>query len=253
MSRKRSRPVSRRRTKDDVIRAVFNSVDELDYLISGYDAGRFHLARTMAQTLDRLIRSELLHTRLRNDLSYLSFGSETDDGNIMTSMTHFGVMLKNSIQDPQGRHCIQFYPMTRRDEDGPGLPNPPTEKSFRVWNDEPIFVEGAGGRSNTIPLLTKDQVPFGKRRKLTRGQLLNRTRNEVGAHFDMNESEDFAFSRQWLGLYNFGIVEKDGAEVNTSANPERFLFQNTPADAMIRTIAEEVVDSARLWAPLRDS
>ena len=64
MSRKIKKRIVGKRVPDEAKKAVFHSIDELQYLNAGYDDGKLHLARTMAQTIDRLVRAELFQTGL---------------------------------------------------------------------------------------------------------------------------------------------------------------------------------------------
>jgi hypothetical protein len=136
----------------------------------------------------------------------------------------------------EGRIPITFQPISL---------NPPARSVLRFtewWND-PIYIEGAGGSSGRFPVNGTHEIPFEKRRRLTRVSLINRLRNEIGAHFDGSESEDFAFSTTWNKCVSFGITDDSGVELTLDGNPEAFEVRNTFADAMVRAIAGEVLAS----------
>lgn len=179
----------RLRSQQEACSAVISSLAELKALNEHYNSGNHLSARTIAQTLLRLIDEELTKVCKRRELSLASFCVPPSPENLFPHIGFF-VFGKadgdaiNEIQD------TWFLPAFRG-------PNAKRILRFSKWLSEPIFLEGAGGASHRIPLKKCEQVPFAKRRNISRNTLLKKVRNEVGAHFLRHESEDFAFS--WTG------------------------------------------------------
>lgn len=200
------------------------------------------MARTMAQSVDRLVRGELHRTRRKTKFTYLSFCSEPDPKNLAPHIGFFAIGLGAS--DPAREISrVTFVPTFVGGE----LPQHAKPMQFAAWWAEPIFIEGAGGANGLIPLEESKQIKFDKRKRITRNTLINRTRNEVGAHFDEEVSDEFAFAWSWGKLVSLGHQWPSGNDWNIDDHPEHFELVNTPADAMIRMISEEIVRSAKGW------
>jgi hypothetical protein len=113
---------------------------------------------------------------------------------------------------------------------------------FKEWWSETIYVEGAGGSSGFFPLSPDEQRPFKKRGRVLRRELIERTRNEMGAHYDDSVSEIWNFYTRWDRAMTFATKWKSGNEWSSDENPEHFRVRNTVADAAIRCVAGEVMD-----------
>jgi hypothetical protein len=87
-----------------------------------------------------------------------------------------------------------------------------------------------------------DEIPYLQRRNF-----IYRARSESGAHYDSWLSEAHEILRDPFVAFGGSIqmTLSTGEEINQRSNPDRFVYVNTPADACIRSIANELLATFR--------
>lgn len=230
------------RTKDDALAASAATIDELSLLNSGYDRGDIRLARTMAQSVNRLIADELQHTGERRRIRFVSTSKEPNPRNLFPQWKLIVIRVETKV-DKMGRFRVEFLP---------DIEEIHTSKNqiwlkFSDWCSEKVLIEGASGFGFSVSIKKQDHIAFEKRRSITRQGLINRTRNEVGSHFSRGVSDEFQFSRSWGKKFPIVVNSPSGEKISLVEHPDRFTVINTPADAMIRRISEEIVISGQRW------
>lgn len=237
MSRREKIEPRRKRSQDDAITHGRGTIEEIRALCAVYDGGNFLASRTLATLIARLAQDELRLARMQGSTKLVSYARSISGENLMPQWRLIFVQIGGVKKS--GATPITFLPNSSE----PPSPLVKSQLLFRQWWNDPVYIESAGGSGCLIPVNDTPVIPFAKRKRLTRLSLINRLRNEVGAHFDGNESEDYAFTTTWNRCVSFGIVDDNGEEKNSDDHPEAFHFRNTFADAMVRCIAQEILES----------
>lgn len=224
----------RRRAVVEAANAASSSIRTIELLCDAYDKGEYHVSRELCSVLSRLIDDELKNTGRRRSVRLPTLTHPFSDRNLIPQFAHVAYRL--------GGNCpleVLFFPAFSGQEDNVSNKN----LKFSEWWNEPVIIEGAGGMSGLIPLKASDQIPFAKRRKLVRREVVSIIRNKMGAHYDKAETEGVRFLMKWDHAIEFGCKDESGNEYSSSAHSDKFIFLNSHGDAIVRSISEEVLRS----------
>lgn len=209
------------------------SLDEIESLVAIYDSGRWLSYRTLSVVIARLLFEEFRLIASHEDFEFISTSMGINTENLLDSFPLVAIRITNGYPN-----TVEFL---SSNIDG----NPPSlnRLSLTKWLDEAIYLESLSAyenRKGERPLKLKKS-----RYKLSRRNVIKRTRDEVGAHFDEAVSDVWAMLNSRPAGQDFLGIDQDGNIVSSSDRPDLFLFKNTIADASIRSIAGEVLLSLR--------
>jgi len=214
-----------------LVDGIQQDLDTLEVLADAYDAGKFTVAPAMSTAVLNIFNVQIRSVvEARGKLAFPTPLEVTNQTNLLE--THRLICMR-STSDPA---TLTFIPSARSE-------NGTAHQGFKTWwENEPIYIAGAaepGAPEGFIPNQGKE-VPGEKREKRTRMQFCTDLRNTVGSHKD---SETTAVIHDLRKTYLAGIVmdweHKDGSVSSTDDGSMKIL--NTPADAVMRQIAEEVL------------
>lgn len=223
----------RKRSKEEAAVAALNSLTALQLQCSGYDTGRYEISREICSLLSRLIENEMQQAGCRRALKLPSYAYTISPENFLPQFPHV------SFCGADERGNIRFDCTFRDAETVTGAKH----LNFSDWWNEAVIVEGGGGMENLFPADGVAAIPFDKRRRLRRREVVKLIRNKLGAHYDTSESEGVRFMMKWGRGIAFSFTDVDGVLVNSRKNPERFKYLNSHGDSIIRSIAEEILRS----------
>ena len=231
------------RTPEFARQAVMTSCEELRVLNELYDSQHYLVSRTLATIIYRLLDDEirLLGATRRAELFSMIPGVSED--NLLLEIPHVTFELSRSL----GIERVKCLDVSHG-------PNSQLRRELSVndWLDETIMLEGLGSfESRQQKALPKD-VGKIKRYRITRRNLLKRIRDEMGAHFDRRVTAEWDFVTSWGGFITIS-ANIGGREVNHIENPELFSFDNNFADALIRSLSEEVLRSLENFLELEEA
>jgi hypothetical protein len=233
------------RLPDEAKAAVRSSLKTIEALCRLYDEGNYDTARDIATVIHRMIVDELMQTRLRRALPFISYSILPNPRNLMIQLltTSMDVRIQSDGGDPTITitHNPLFDEMTVATREGR------TPMKFNEWWNGPVQIAGAAD-GPLIPLNESDQVPYNKRARTTRFDVIRMFRNKTGAHFgreidaDVQKIED-----RLLRAIDIRIARDDGVTFSFAETPEVFRFNNSRAEAIVRHIAFEIDKSKSNW------
>jgi len=234
MSRNQRRRRVAHRDKEDALKAIEGSVKTLEALNAVYDTGHYDCARDLCVIIERLLQEEVKIAGIRQELRLPSYAHPSHKDNLMPQWSLIGFEME-TLDREQEIEGIKFVPVCARGGH--------SQKWlwFSEWWSQPVYRQGAGGASGLIPIAEGEQIPFKKRRCVARREIIQRTRREIGAHYDKDKSESWNFFSRWNNEIGFEAEYDTGHVWNIRDNPEHFKIANTISDAAIRCISEEVV------------
>ncbi len=223
-----------RRNREEALQAVKGSLRTLNLLATGYDCGHFDCARDLCVVIERVLQEEARIAGIRGALRLPSFAHPESNQNLLPQWRLIGFEMSAADVEREIER-IQFVPVCAREGHTVNwLP-------FARWWSEAVYIEGSGGPSSQVPLIEEDRIPFKRRRMIKRMDFIQRTRREIGAHYDENKGETWNYFSRWNNEISFSTpTYASGNEWNSHRHPDHFEYMNTISDAAIRCIAEEV-------------
>lgn len=233
MARKRTTSGVSKRTKSEALSSARSSLVTLSALAHSYDSGHFDCSRDICVVLHRLISSELYVAGIRTQINLPSLARLPNRDNLMPQWGLVGFE-QGAFDEEREITTVTAIPNDETCVIPRALP-------FSKWWSEVIYVEGAGGGTGFMPLVEEEEIPFKRRGRVLRRELIERTRNEIGAHYDENVSDLWNFYTRWDAEMSFATRWKSGNEWSSDENPDHFNILNTVADAAIRCVAQEIL------------
>lgn len=239
-------PTSRRQgTPQHYARAVGATLHAVRVLADAYDRGLPEIARELSTPLQRLLTDELIGTRERRKMKVLSRLYPVNSNNILKqSLATYLEVNMNTDGQPltaDGRnmrvtctHAPGFRALSAVVDRW--LP-------FKEWWNEPILIEGAASGSD-IPLDAAKQIPFSRRRKMNRREIIEVVRNKLGSHFDTELPGDAWLLQDPLFVEHIEVAVDGGPQIIAlDTRPSQFVFTNHPLHAIVRHVAFEILES----------
>jgi hypothetical protein len=210
---------------------INESVTTLLQLCDIYDSGRPYIAFNMATEIASILTENAVAARIRAAKTYTISARGADKNNLNAHNSL--VFMRIDTSPPKA----DFIPVFQWDYQGTKSVN-----FAEWWNRDIVWVAGSakeGVPLGLIPLDPAEQVPWEKRARLVRRELITMMRNKLGAHLDtvLPEILDQMQRAEIMGM---------GASVVTD-NGELFTWDGTlpigigPGAAMVRQISHELL------------
>lgn len=244
--KRRSKDHERRRTQEELLQSLTDSLDSLEDLVKIYDSGTFRIAKEIAVACFRVLDDEVKAVPKSRRL-FTSLFSVPNERNLLPQVLFGGTQVR--VQKGADDEDVPSFELTFFGATGPGAGSLPLwdpnrrPLSLLEYRSEIALIEGAAGRSFSVPTARKDQIPFPKRRKISRWRLLERYRSEVAAHTDSDVSSDLHFATMWEEHYPVHLTGQGRSW--DSNDPKLRVLKNTWAHAFVRTVAAELIDSRK--------
>jgi hypothetical protein len=231
------------RPPEQAIAAARSSMKTLKILCQSYDDGNFDIEREIATVIFRLLVEELPQTKLRRKLKFISYTAPPNPKNLLMQLLASGV--QGRVQSDGADPTITITHVPLRDQHAEWVGQPTAMKFNEWWNG---FVQIAGASAGpVIPINQNEQIPYNKRTKISRLNLIQIIRNKYGAHYSREIDEDTMTIEDRLIRAIDISVNVSGKEFNHIKNPEAFIFSNTRSGAIVRHIAFEIDASQHSW------
>jgi hypothetical protein len=242
------------RSQDEAKTAVRSSLKTIEALCRLYDEGYYDTARDIATVIHRMIVDELMQTRLRRELPFISYSILPNPRNLLIQLltTSMDAHIQSDGGDPiiTITHNPLFDKMTKVTGEGREATAPahrPTTMKFNEWWNGPVQIAGVAD-GPLIPLNEIDQVPYNKRDRTSRFDVIRMFRNKTGAHFDREVDADVQkIEDRLLRAIDIRVARSDGVTFSFAETPEVFRFNNSRAGAIVRHIAFEIDKSKSNW------
>ena len=228
-SAKKTGNIVGQRTKEFAVFAAKSSYLEIKSLSELYDQGEHLVFRTIASVLQRMLLDEMRIGGIQNEIPWITTVRDLSEGNLIES-------LPLVIWQAGGEH-IEFFDIRH----GPDLGR--RSLTFSEWMNQDILMEGLSTYDARVRKReTASRKPID-RRKFSRRLFLRRIRNETGAHFDRDITDDWQFLEESNRFIEHVRELPDGQTVSLSSHPELFSVKNSVAGATVRSIAHEAMES----------
>jgi len=232
------------RTQEEAKAAVRGSLRTLQALCQVYDEGHFDAERDIANIIYRMIVDELPQTRLRKELSFISYSIPPNPRNVLMQLltSVFDARVQSDGGDPT--ITITHQPLLDQLAAQTGQP---TTMKFNDWWSGPVLISGASD-GPMVPTDESQQIPYNKRERISRFELIRTFRNRTGAHYDRDVDADTKrIEDRLMRVMDISISRDDGASFSYFETPEVFRFTNSRAGAIVRHVAYELGQSQQHW------
>ncbi len=230
----------------EAIEILFTNIENLRSLCDSFDQGKVSFSGLIALQVHKIL-CEGMATKIRRKITFPTSRWDSPENNMMPYAPLIGLELAGNPL------CAKFLPKFMMGDDKSDLLKNDILPFQEWWTSDVIYRAGPakpGSDPRMIPLKIEDQVPYRKRKKITRLNLITMVRQKLGAHTE-NEYPilmDELNSSAYMGI-DAESVEQDGSLKSISNGQIKVIM--SPLEGSVRQIAEETLvgfDSADVVA-----
>ena len=205
-------------------------------LCVAYDQGAYEVYGSIATEIYKLF-NDGSGSKIRNKYLYTSLAAPVDKS-ALSQVSPLVSVRSTSLADGTG--TISHEPMAL------GWRHKRENMKFSIWWERDVVYLGGHtpfGMDPTMIPIGAAQLPYNKREKLTRREVIQLVRNKLGAHIskDVPLKLDHLFDRKSWGNIVASAPSHPNEDPEEAMKRDKVL--NKPIHAMVRHIAEEVLVS----------